>query len=320
MTKEELNNLLSSFSKNKENLLAEIYFILKRNEETNIRFVDLESESQIELTKQFVGSIETEILSNDDLGVIPISNADDRTNVIYEYDLDEKPQELDVIDYIVQNEDLPVFSFNIDKLEDIKGIMVLISNEKQNLVFYKQHYPISLYRKDGFSIKGIGNDTRFVRLTEDIVKVNPSFEFFKLNNTLFINNLKTLEKFFGFHNIIRKKAEECIEEIRESEILENPDVLSEMTDDITFARKLTKVKNASPVLGKIPSETIITFVRDYPSLKGKFDFNEDNNKILLSTKRSKELFVKLLNDDFLQSELTKLYYDSLAKDTLVSSS
>ena len=35
---------------------------------------------------------------------------------------------------------------------------------------------------------------------------------------------------------------------------------------------------------------------------------------MLDTKTSKQLFIKLLNDDFLTSELTRLYYDSLAKD------
>jgi hypothetical protein len=36
--------------------------------------------------------------------------------------------------------------------------------------------------------------------------------------------------------------------------------------------------------------------------------------INLHTRTAKDLFVKLLNDDFLTSELTKLFYDSLAKD------
>ncbi|GAB7087807.1 hypothetical protein JCM15579A_19110 [Marinifilum fragile] len=42
--------------------------------------------------------------------------------------------------------------------------------------------------------------------------------------------------------------------------------------------------------------------------------NADGSKFNLDTKVSKDLFIKLLNNNFLTSQLTKLYYESLAKD------
>lgn len=45
-------------------------------------------------------------------------------------------------------------------------------------------------------------------------------------------------------------------------------------------------------------------------------YTPDGTQFALDTKVSKDLFVKLLNDDFLTSELTQLYYDSLAKDNI----
>ncbi|HGW1475718.1 TPA: Kiwa anti-phage protein KwaB-like domain-containing protein, partial [Escherichia coli] len=51
-------------------------------------------------------------------------------------------------------------------------------------------------------------------------------------------------------------------------------------------------------------------------LKGKIRFTEDGTQILLDTKVSKDLFIKLLMDDFLISELTESYYNSIAKDTV----
>ena len=45
--------------------------------------------------------------------------------------------------------------------------------------------------------------------------------------------------------------------------------------------------------------------------------NEDGKKIRLDTKVSKTAFIKLLNDDFLRSELTELYYASVAKDNVL---
>ena len=43
-------------------------------------------------------------------------------------------------------------------------------------------------------------------------------------------------------------------------------------------------------------------------------YNENQTQFLLDTRVSKDLLIKILNDDLLTSELTKLYYDSLAKD------
>ncbi|GFZ93984.1 hypothetical protein GCM10008018_45560 [Paenibacillus marchantiophytorum] len=318
MTKDELNQSLNTFFQDEHELLAEIYFILKVGTETVLRFADIERDSQIDLTSQFIGKVKSELIEDQNLNVISISDADDRTNVIYEYDLEEIPNELTVIDQIIENEDIETFTFDNDRLEDIRGIVILISHNGENLVLYKKHYPISLFKKDGgFNIKRWGNQQRFTQLDEDIVKINISFDFIKLNNTLFIKDLKTLEKFFGFHDVIKRKAESCLEKIIEAEILENPEDLKTLMEDITFARKMTKVYSSSPVLGKIPTLTIISFVENYPSLVGKFQFNADKSRISLSTNISKQLFIKLLNDDFLQSELTNLYYASLAKDTLL---
>ena len=42
----------------------------------------------------------------------------------------------------------------------------------------------------------------------------------------------------------------------------------------------------------------------------------NNKKIVLTSKASQKYFIKLLNDDFLMSELTDQPYDSLAKDKI----
>lgn len=61
-------------------------------------------------------------------------------------------------------------------------------------------------------------------------------------------------------------------------------------------------------------DTIKNFIENYEPLKGKFKFNEDRTKFDLNTKKSQNLFLKLLNDDFLISQLTSLYYESSSKD------
>ncbi|WP_366349041.1 anti-phage protein KwaB [Paenibacillus amylolyticus] len=317
MIKTELVTLLKESLLNEELITAELYFILKQDQVTLLRFIDIEGETQEDLTKQFIEKVKSELIEDDSLDLISISNADDRNKVLYEYDLDEVPEEIKLINTILKDEDIPSFDFRTDELAQIKGIIVLMSNNNHNLLLYKKHYPVSLIRKDNtFTFKRIGDHKRFVSVEEDIVRINTNFEFLMIDDSLIIKELATLEKFFGFHEIIKKKAQECIIAIEQSGLLEDADVLKELIDEISYSRKLTKVLNSSPVLNKIPTPSVIAFTNIYPALKGQFQYNADNSKIVLSTKKSKHLFAKLLNDDFLQSELTKMFYDSLAKDNI----
>ena len=100
-------------------------------------------------------------------------------------------------------------------------------------------------------------------------------------------------------------------------MIANPEVLHELLDDVKYARRFTKVAKASPVLkAGVPNANIISFCKTFPRLAGKIRFNDDEDKIFLDTKVSKDLFIKLLMDDFLTSELTNFHYASLAKDSV----
>ena len=109
-------------------------------------------------------------------------------------------------------------------------------------------------------------------------------------------------------------VEDAIEQL---DLLDNIEVLRETLEEPSFARKLSKVKRASPIfrLG-ITKEAIVEFTKKTPELAGKFKYNEDGTRIQLGTKQSKIAFIKLLNDAFLKSELTKQYYDASAKDNI----
>ena len=68
------------------------------------------------------------------------------------------------------------------------------------------------------------------------------------------------------------------------------------------------------IINNIPNEAIIEFTKTFPILKEKMKYTSDGKQIILKTKLSKELFIKMLDDAFLTSQLTKLFYESKAKD------
>jgi len=75
---------------------------------------------------------------------------------------------------------------------------------------------------------------------------------------------------------------------------------------------------SSPVLDLIRTEkeNVLKFIGEHRTLKDLIKFNSTGDKVQLSSLKSIEAFVKLLDDDYLKSELTKMLYDSQNKDAL----
>lgn len=310
--KEEISSVISS-----EGCSAEFFFLLDGSEGMCVKSVDINEDDQTELTKMFTDSISSNILLNDDLSLVPISSADDRQHAIYEYDLEDVPSELTNLKEIIENEGFDLFSFSDDALKQLEGVLVLIGNQDVQLAIYKHHYPVTLLQKDkGFSLTKMRGSNRFQKLDQDILKIDPKFQFIKINGKYYILDIKALERFFGFHDAVKNVAQQGIENIKTSDLVMNCDVFEARINDITFSRKLVKSANKSPVLSVIPNSNILSFTNTHPALKGKFKYSSDGSQFDLKTKKSQNLFLKLLNDDFLQSELTKIYYESVAKDNV----
>jgi hypothetical protein len=300
-----------------EQCSAEFYFILDSAGEIAIKRADVDQNASDELARNFIEAVSTTILLNDELSLLNISGADDRSNAVYRYDLAQVPEQIQHLATVLQRDDFDVFSFAADDLAHLEGILVILGHGQQQLALYKHQYPVSLLKRDSaFSLVRVRNQNRLVKLEDDILRINSKFEFLRVDNEYFIVDIKTLERFFGFHDAVRNIATQGIANIEAAQLVVDTQVLTARLDDISFSRKLVRAARASPVLGVIPNAQVIAFVGAHPALKGKFRLSDDGAKLKLDTKVSQDLFLKLLNDDFLQSELTKRYYASLAKDNL----
>lgn len=296
---------------------AEFYFLLEGAGQISIKRADIDQNASDELTRNFIEMISNSILLNDELSLLNISGADDRANAIYRYDLPDVPAQIQHLATILQRDDFDVFNFDADDLAHLEGILVILGHGQQQLALYKHQYPVALLKRDSpFSLVRFGNQNRLVKLEGDVLRINSKFEFMRIGDEYFIVDIKTLERFFGFHDAVRNIATQGIANIDRAQLVVDTAVLTARLDDISFSRKLVRAARASPVLGVIPNAQVITFVSTHPTLRGKFRLSDDGSKLKLDTKVSQNLFLKLLNDDFLQSELTKRYYASLAKDNL----
>ncbi|HFJ3302650.1 TPA: Kiwa anti-phage protein KwaB-like domain-containing protein, partial [Salmonella enterica] len=132
----------------------------------------------------------------------------------------------------------------------------------------------------------------------------------------YIKNHKTLETQMKFHQVIEAQAAIALNSLRESLLIEDISFLEKSSKELSFSRKLAKVSKHSPVLGKIEATNIINYVANHEVLSSLLQINEQKTKLIIKTKESQRFFIKLMCDDYLKSDLTKLMYDSLAKDIL----
>lgn len=315
---QEIKSKISSIISNDTSL--NVFFVLTDKDGKYIkRKVDL---AQGDTTEGFIdlfrNYIENTIIQNEELSLCELSNSDDRVNAIYLYDYDVYPKELDCIyNFNIEDEtQSEMFSFSKDSLSNLRGYLIYLGSMNQGIVLYKKHYSVSLIKRDSFLL--YKKNKRFVKFEgDDILRISGNAQIMKIENEMFVLDINNFEKNFGFENLIIKRASETVEEINQKGILEDVQVLKDSIDDITFARKLSKIREKSPVISlNISNDNIINFTKTNPGLVGRFKYSEDGKKIRLDTKASKNAFIKLLNDDYLKSNLTNQEYDSIAKDKI----
>ncbi|WP_296685833.1 anti-phage protein KwaB [Flavobacterium sp.] len=314
MNKQELNNNLNFLFQPNANIQVIVYAVLNNHE--NPRKLDIDDNDLLGIKNMFLDSITNLIVNEREHVVLPLSTADERGKCFYEYDL-ELPDELINLNEIIGNDNIELFNFNDEAIIHINSLIIVLGNGEHQVSLYKKLSPVEIIGRGSFFL--IKSAERFEKFNNNLLRISPGFQAISINNTVIILNLKTIEKSFGFVDVIKREAIMGIEAIREIAILQNIDSLVGLINNTTFARKLIKIAKFSPVIqNNIPNAQIIHFSNTHPALQGKIRYNEDQTLIKLDTKVSIKLFVKLLNDDFLTSELTQLYYDSLAKDDIKS--
>ena len=319
MTSDELKGAVSTILGQQHS--AQLYLILKVSDELVLRLADIEDESTApEIQHMFEEFLETTIVSNEDMIVRNLSIADESPNAVYEYDYDCYPEELSLFKQFNIEEAVGIdhFDFRTDDLKNLFGYIVYIGNMESCIILFKKHYPISLIKRDSFLLGAIKSRERFEKLPgEDIIRLNNDAQLLRVGDTIFVFELKMLERNMGFSALIQRAATETVDAIEDLDIIDDIEVLRDALDDTSFARKLSKVKKASPIfkLG-ISKETIVKFTKNTPELAGKFKYSEDGTRIKLDTKKSRIEFLKLMNDAFLRSELTQQWYDASAKDNI----
>lgn len=309
----------------KGNMGIMLYAVLKTEQGKKVKFLNIADEqgkqdnTSTGLRDGFAEVVKSKFDDyNEDDEIIKLSSADERKNALYYYDLDELPPEMEMLEKISEElDDEEIFNFREDSLNQIVALIVIIGNESQKLIMYKQQYPVSFLNRDRYMLTPVPHQNRLTRFDKDILRIDFNYQFFWWNGVVYISDIKKMEKICSFRDIIINEAKVSIKKIEEMQILDNIEVLNDELDNITFARKLTRVYKDSKVLGKVSNGAIIEFSKRHNYFRNNpLKLTESKDKFILDTKKAKDTFIKLMNDDLLTSQLTNSDYESLAKNDI----
>ncbi|MCP8900942.1 anti-phage protein KwaB [Gilvimarinus xylanilyticus] len=310
----DLKASLQAFYDEYDDIGVSVYAILKDQDNTAPVKLDIEADALGGLKALFIQSLRDNISDRDELPLLNLSSSDERLDAVYVYDL-EIPEELAALETVIAQDNLPLLDLNDQSLSSIKALLIEIGNNVGQMVLYKTMAPVNIFGRMSFFLKKAA--TRLEKINDEFLRVSAGFQMLRINGSLLVIDLETLERSFGFHDVIKKEAALGVTAIESISLIENPEVLHELLDDVKYARRLTKIARSSPVLkAGVSNENILRFCQTFPNLSGRIRFNEGQDKIVLDTKVSQDLLIKLLMDDFLTSELTNLHYASVAKDSV----
>ncbi len=308
MTRLELINGLNLILNQEDELSTVVYAVLKGTHETKqLNIVNMEIGH---IQNMFLNSIESSIVNVEEQTIVRVSEADDRVNTLFEYDLD-LPESLNYLE-VPLNDNVPIFSFQDDDLGDIEALLIEIGTEENQITILKQLSPVEVFGRGGYMLWK--SNQQLEKFEDKVLRLTSKFNAVKVNDVFVFTDLKILERNHGFHEIIVREASMSIQMIDDLNLLNTTDGLKDLLSNISFARKVLKIKNSPVIKNNIPNSTIIQFTKKHPALQRKMKYTEDGTQIILETKTSKEFFIKMLDDAYLTSELTQQFYESKAKN------
>ena len=317
MNKQELQESIKFLFEPNAVIGIELYLIIKKDDAIEIKQADLGDDNlPNEVKDGFIKYLDGRTNLNPETEVKPLSELDPLKLTIHSYDLDGLPDGLDIINTELKPEEYPFFNFERDKLENVDAFLIKLSSVDKNVVLYKRHSHLNLL-KQAKVFYFIKDEERFTKPKEGILRFSFSFDFLKIGDNILVYDINCLEREFKFDKILINNAQKRVDTISELNFVENIDELADFANDKKGARKVLSIKQDSPVLS-LKFDQLKTFVKNHPFLKRRLRFNNDESLFKFHTQISKQYFIDLLNDNYLTSDLTSIFYKTKSKDEMKS--
>lgn len=293
---------------------ASLYFRIRNDDWTFvIKKVNVTENTQISIFEKFSWILHNKLrpYEAEPTRVVNINNYDyTNTDKIYYFENTEIEDNMQFLsnDHIL-NTDL----FTANQNHTIEWVIIRIWSTDQFINLYVPYFPIYGLNRDKWFIIREMDDQFTSDENEETIRFNYNISFIYHNNKLLVLDFQKLEKEFWYDEVLNTKAQNKVDVLNWYWLLSDNATLNSLVEsDKSVRNKLLKIKDDSPVFS-VPVNDLINFIRSKPLLN---KFTIVDNKFTVDNKSKALLFLKIIDDDFVKSELTWREYDAEKKSNL----
>jgi hypothetical protein len=231
-------------------------------------------------------------------------------NVVWEQKSDDVPFYNYFHNLIETNDNIDWY--NTDNLAycDIWAYWIKVYGNGNSFYFIKKVTSSKVIRTGG-KLAIIFEGKVFKNLDTDILTMDGTYDAIYCNQTLLFENKQNFEKALLYQVVKQAVAVETLDAIGEIGFVENfVHVKDFLKDDYHSINKLNKIKE-KPYFQTLTFARCKKIIKDY---NVEIDVDDENNQFKITSKAQAKHFIKVLNDDYLLSELTALKYAANSKE------
>ncbi len=284
---------------------------------TELHLFNIENQFLDELKAAFIDEINA-VTSNpsDTFTLENYSSSTKQLDAIYLYDIPDqlKPemQSLKDVKKIVHPDNFVINPEN--SIDQINGLYIVIKSDEHVISLYKHIFGVDkIYAQRNLFI--VRSHDQFVKQTESMLRISSSFQMLCVDDEIIMTDIQKLERIMDLKEVLTNRAAEHIATIvNQRQLVKDSVQLERVSKEPTMAKKLIHALTEGKVfVHNISNDVIIKFARS----KGeKLNMSFEGNQFDLKNKIEAKRFIKLIDDDYLTSELTREDYDANQKQEL----
>lgn len=307
MTKKEIREKILNITNGGIILGIEIFALLKNENGEKFEIKRVRSTEKLlnDVARKLSDTLTKTYLA-EDVEFESAENIADNKNIFYEIVQNVSYYPFQFLD--VHNE--ITACYNEHDRANLTGLFFRINHNDDCFWCYQHVYAISKMDKSKNILAFFANNT-YDSFKDDVIQINGRIDFTIIDRCIITKKINLLENSFGFETFIRAGAKETIETIENLKIVEGLEkfIAFENKSKLTNAKKLMKARK-SPVL-KMKKEILLQGIKQHRRYSKIFKIEESH--IIISSQKDVAAFIKMINDDYVTSELTGQEYDSSSK-------
>jgi hypothetical protein len=293
----------------KEELVMDLFWINKNNV---VYRTKVDSTLDKQLQPLFIDNALGHVLDGAEEGMVvrDFEDGQGEEGVLYRVRWKKVEKLREVMHWIrTQESEIEMFAEEEHDLKRIKGALLRVSHPKMEQPFY-----IIKALSGGQMLKGEGtwmvNGKTFKEFEAAALKIPAEAHMLILDQDLYVFNESKLDRLFSYdakkNSIAAKKAEE-IEQHYKLSFAEGMDLQSAIEGNKAVVNKLQNIE-----IGELTQEQL----SDHAEELGVDLMTDDNGAFIIMNPKDMSKFVNLLNDDYMESNLTGKRYEVQRKKIL----